>query len=157
MDYFDRRLCLGGMLLVFTGCVLGFIVPAYAPHPGMLAAHLNAVQTGIFLLVLALLWPKLQLGSRMSAWLGHLTWISFWLLQACLTLGAYAQVDTVLAALKPVVARQSSAEAALGSRALLQTFNQLLGSLIGPSLTERLLRSALANASSAPPVQDTPP
>jgi len=103
MDYFDRRLCLGGMLLVFTGCVLGFIVPAYAPHPGMLAAHLNAVQTGIFLLVLALLWPKLQLGSRMSAWLGHLTWISFWLLQACLTLGAYAQVDTVLAALKPVL------------------------------------------------------
>jgi len=62
-----------------------------------------------------------------------------------------------LAALKPVVARQSSAEAALGSRALLQTFNQLLGSLIGPSLTERLLRSALANASSGPPVQDTPP
>ena len=47
-----------------------------------------------------------------------------------------------LAALKPVVAQQSSAEAALGSRALLQTFNQLLGSLIGPSLTERLLRSA---------------
>ena len=103
MDYFDRRLCLSGMLLVFTGCVLGFIVPAYALHPGMLAAHLNAVQTGIFLLVLALLWPKLQLGSRMSAWLGHLTWISFWLLQACLTLGAYAQVDTVLAALKPVL------------------------------------------------------
>ena len=103
MDYFDRRLCLSGMLLVFTGCVLGFIVPAYAPHSGMLAAHLNAVQTGIFLLVLALLWPKLQLGSRMSAWLGHLTWISFWLLQACLTLGAYAQVDTVLAALKPVL------------------------------------------------------
>jgi len=103
MDYFDRRLCLGGMLLVFTGCVLGFIVPAYAPHPGMLAAHLNAVQTGIFLLVLALLWPKLQLGSRMSAWLGHLTWISFWLLQACLTLGAQVQVDTVLTALKPVL------------------------------------------------------
>ena len=103
MDYFDRRLCLGGMLLVFTGCVLGFIVPAYAPHPGMLAAHLNAVQTGIFLLVLALLWPKLQLGSRMSAWLGHLTWISFWLLQACLTLGAQVQVDTVLSALKPVL------------------------------------------------------
>jgi len=103
MDYFDRRLCLSGMLLFFTGCVLGFIVPAYAPHPGMLAAHLNAVQTGIFLLVLALLWPKLQLSSRMSTWLAHLTWMSFWLLQACLTLGAHAQVDTVLAALKPVL------------------------------------------------------
>jgi (hydroxyamino)benzene mutase len=103
MDHFDRRLCLGGMLLFFTGCVLGFIVPAYAPHRGMLAAHMNAVQTGIFLLVLALLWPKLQLSSRMSAWLVHLTWISFWVLQACLTLGAHAQVDTVLAALKPAL------------------------------------------------------
>lgn len=61
-----------------------------------------------------------------------------------------------LAALKPVVAQQSSAEAALGSRALLQTFHQLLGALIGPSLTERLLRSAWADASSGPPVQDTP-
>ncbi len=61
-----------------------------------------------------------------------------------------------LAALKPVVARQSSAEAALGSRALLQTFIQLLGSLIGPSLTERLLRSAWADASSGSPAQDTP-
>jgi hypothetical protein len=71
MDHFDRRLCLSGMLLFFAGCVLGFIVPAYAPHPGMLAAHLNAVQTGIFLLVLALLWPKLQLAPRRSAWLAH--------------------------------------------------------------------------------------
>jgi hypothetical protein len=60
-----------------------------------------------------------------------------------------------LAALKPVVARQSSAEAALGSRALLQTFDRLLGSLIGPSLTERLLRSAGPDALSGPP-QDTP-
>lgn len=61
-----------------------------------------------------------------------------------------------LAALKPVVARQSSAEAALGSLALSQTFHQLLGGLIGSSLTERLLRSAWADASSGPPVQDTP-
>jgi (hydroxyamino)benzene mutase len=101
MDHFDRRLCLSGMLLFFTGLLLGFIVPAYAPHHGMLAAHLNAVQTGIFLLVLALLWPKVPLGPRMSGWLAHLTWISFWVLQAGVTLAAHIQVDTALAGLKP--------------------------------------------------------
>jgi hypothetical protein len=69
--------------------------------------------------------------------------------------GTHQDADALdLAALKPVIARQSSAEAALGSRALLQTFNQLLGSLIGPSLTERLLRSAWADAPVNPPAQD---
>ena len=61
-----------------------------------------------------------------------------------------------LAALKPVVARRSGVEAALGSRVLLETFDQLLGSLIGPSLTERLLRSAWTHASSSLPKQDIP-
>jgi len=68
--------------------------------------------------------------------------------------GAQAAID--LAAMKSVVARQSNAEAALGSSALLQTFNRLLSSLIGPSLTERLLRGASAGSSSGPPAQDTP-
>ena len=67
--------------------------------------------------------------------------------------GAQAAID--LEALKSVVARQSNADAALGSSALLQTFNQLLSSLIGRSLTERLLRGASAGASSGAPVQDT--
>jgi hypothetical protein len=65
--------------------------------------------------------------------------------------GTHEEADALdLAALKTVIARQSGAEAALGSRALLQAFNQLLASLIGPSLTERLLRSARADASSDP-------
>jgi hypothetical protein len=50
--------------------------------------------------------------------------------------GSHSEID--LAALKSVVAQQSSADAALGGNALLQTFYQLLGSLVGPSLTERL-------------------
>lgn len=69
--------------------------------------------------------------------------------------GAPAAID--LAALKSVVAQQSSADAALGGNALLQTFYQLLGSLVGPSLTERLLRSVWARSLSGPPAQDTKP
>ncbi len=68
-----------------------------------------------------------------------------------------SQAEPDLEALKSVVAKQGSAEAAAGANALLQTFNQLLGSLIGPSLTGRLLRSAWADAPSGPPAQDTNP
>jgi hypothetical protein len=69
--------------------------------------------------------------------------------------GSQAEID--LAALKSVVAQQGSADAALGGNALLQTFYQLLGSLVGPSLTERLLRSVWADSLSGPPAQDTKP
>lgn len=66
--------------------------------------------------------------------------------------------DTLdLASLRPVLARQSAADAAAGSQALLQTVHHLLTSLIGPSLTERLLRSVWTDSSSARAAQDTPP
>jgi hypothetical protein len=45
-----------------------------------------------------------------------------------------------LGALRPVLAHRTSAEAAVGGVALLQTFNDLLATLIGRSLTEKLLR-----------------
>jgi hypothetical protein len=60
-----------------------------------------------------------------------------------------------LATLKSVLAQQSSADAEAGGGALLQTFHELLASLVGPSLTERLLRSVWANSLSGPPAQDT--
>lgn len=68
-----------------------------------------------------------------------------------------SQAEIDLTALKSVIAQQSSADAALGGNALLHTFYELLGSLVGPSLTERLLRSAWADSSSGPPAQDTTP
>jgi hypothetical protein len=60
-----------------------------------------------------------------------------------------------LATLKSVVAQQTGAQAALGSHHLLQTFCQLLGSLIGPSLTQRLLRPVRADSTSTALWQDT--
>ena len=64
------------------------------------------------------------------------------------------QTDMDLAALKSVFRQQSSANAAGGGSALFQTFYELLASLIGPSLTERLLRSVWATSSSGPSAQD---
>ncbi|HWU70347.1 MAG TPA: hypothetical protein VN017_03210 [Pseudoxanthomonas sp.] len=69
--------------------------------------------------------------------------------------GIQSTVD--LAALKSAFEQQSSANAAAAGDAFLQTFHDLLSSLIGPSLTERLLRPVWAPFSSGPPAQDTPP
>ena len=61
-----------------------------------------------------------------------------------------------LAALKAALAQQDSAVAAAAGGATLQTFHELLISLVGPSLTERLLRSVWTTFSSGSPAQDTP-
>jgi hypothetical protein len=59
------------------------------------------------------------------------------------------------AALKAALAQQTPAEAAAGGRALFQAFHELLTSLVGPSLTDRLLLPVWAHSSVASPVQDT--
>jgi len=61
------------------------------------------------------------------------------------------------AKLKSILAAQSSAGAAAGGGALLQTFQDLLASLVGPSLTERLLHPVWNSSSDSPPVQDFSP
>jgi hypothetical protein len=68
-----------------------------------------------------------------------------------------SQTPTDHAALKSALAKQSSVEAAAGSSAFLNTFYDLLSNLIGPSLTERLLRSVWGPHSSGPPAQDNSP
>ena len=69
--------------------------------------------------------------------------------------GLQTTIDFV--ALKSEFAQQSSADAASAGSALLHTFYDLLTSLVGLSLTERLLRSVWANTSRGPPAQDTSP
>ncbi len=63
--------------------------------------------------------------------------------------------DTDPAVLKSVLAQRSSAEAAAGGSAFLHIFHELLASLIGPSLTARLLRSVWESPSSGRTAQDT--
>lgn len=67
------------------------------------------------------------------------------------------QTDMDLPGLKAVVAQQSSVNATAGGGALLQTFYELLTSLVGPSLTERLFRSVWTNSLGDPPAQDASP
>ena len=60
--------------------------------------------------------------------------------------GLHEGIPTVLdmAHLKSALELQSSADAASAGGALLQTFYELLASLVGPSLTDRLLRPTWA-------------
>ena len=60
-----------------------------------------------------------------------------------------------LATLKSVLAQQDSPAAAAAGGATLQTFHELLTNLVGPSLTDRLLRSVWATFLSGPAAKDT--
>lgn len=62
-----------------------------------------------------------------------------------------------VAALKPLFAGQARAVAAAGASLLLRTFHELLSTLIGLSLTERLLRPVLATILSDSTAQDISP
>ncbi|MDI1261269.1 hypothetical protein [Aquabacterium sp.] len=59
--------------------------------------------------------------------------------------------------LHAVLAQQSSATAAAASAALLENFYDILTTLIGRSLTDRLLRPVCETTSSGQPAQDTSP
>ncbi|NZA28160.1 hypothetical protein H0E84_17410 [Luteimonas sp. SJ-92] len=57
-------------------------------------------------------------------------------------------------ALRSAVAQHSGVDAISNGASLLQTIHDLLVTLVGLSLTERLLRSVRANHSSGPPAPD---
>lgn len=67
-----------------------------------------------------------------------------------------ARIEMDLPALRSLLLQQDPASAAAGGGALLRTFYELLASLIGPSLTARLLDGAWNSISSGPAAQDTP-
>lgn len=58
--------------------------------------------------------------------------------------------------LQQALAQQSKEEAGAAAGALMQTFHDLLASMVGTSLTERLLHSVWANLLSGPLSQDIP-
>jgi hypothetical protein len=66
--------------------------------------------------------------------------------------GVLASMDP--SALKAALLQQTAAQAAAGGSALFETFRELLASLVGAALTERLLQALWTPSSGASPAQD---
>jgi hydroxylaminobenzene mutase len=67
MRTMNRRLMWHGMLLFLLGLLTGFVEPRFANVRMGLAAHLEGVMNGIFLLALGAAWNQVALGPRMKA------------------------------------------------------------------------------------------
>lgn len=66
MDNRPRRLCWHGMLLFLLGLITGLVVQQLANPRMGLAAHLEGLMNGIFLLALGAVWPRVRLSRRAS-------------------------------------------------------------------------------------------
>jgi (hydroxyamino)benzene mutase len=128
MDDVSRAICFAGFALFVFGLAIGFFLKA-PPNPrAALSAHLNAVQSGTFLVALALLWPKLAIWPHLAAPLGHAIWIAFWALEVGMVIAAFAPPASEGAPAGPVrrsaVAFQGAGSVAmfLALAALLFTF-----------------------------------
>jgi hydroxylaminobenzene mutase len=84
----ERRLAFAGLALFVAGLVIGFAIRAFPNPRAALSAHLNAVQSGTFLIVLGLLWPRLAVWKAAAQPLSHLVWIAFWGLEVGMVLAA---------------------------------------------------------------------
>jgi hydroxylaminobenzene mutase len=89
MTELERRLCFSGLALFVLGLALGFVLRVFPNPRAALSAHLNAVQSGTFLMVLGLLWPKLTVWRGAATPLAHLIWIAFWMLEVGMVLAAF--------------------------------------------------------------------
>jgi len=81
------RLIFLGVLLFFLGLVIGLLVPLFANPRMGLSNHLEGVMNGMFIMVLGLIWTRLELSER---WLK----ITFW----ALLYGSFANFTAVFIA-----------------------------------------------------------
>jgi hydroxylaminobenzene mutase len=64
-----------GVLLFFLGLVVGLLIPVLANPRMGLSSHLEGVFNGIFLVVLGLIWSKVNLSDK---WLKITFWLSIY-------------------------------------------------------------------------------
>ena len=86
----DRRLLWHGMLLFLLGLLTGFVIQQFSNPRMALAAHLEGILNGLFLLVLGAIWAQVRLSLRAAR-----------VARGCVLYGAYVNwgITTVAAAL----------------------------------------------------------
>jgi hydroxylaminobenzene mutase len=105
----ERRLCQSGLLLFFFGLPLGFAIHAMPNPRAALSAHLNAVQSGTALMVLGLLFSRLELSPRVASVAAVVLSLSFWGLELRILASAFAQPSSGLVMRSASVLGASSA------------------------------------------------
>jgi (hydroxyamino)benzene mutase len=96
MASIEPILCKAGFALFVAGLLLGAAIPRFkSPRLG-LSAHLTAVQGGIALIAIGLLWPHFNLAPLTSTVLSFALWISTWLLSLGIALAAMCGASKVL-------------------------------------------------------------
>jgi len=107
VDDLKRQLLWHGMLLFLLGLLTGLIEPQFHNLRMGLAAHLEGVMNGIFLLALGAVWPEVRLSPRLKIaayWSGLVGTYGNWLVTSlAATLGT--------SALSPIAAAGYSAQA----------------------------------------------
>jgi (hydroxyamino)benzene mutase len=83
----SEKLIFFGVLLFFLGLVAGLFIPMMANPRMGLSSHLEGVLNGIFLMILGLIWNKLEISMR---WLRITFWLSLY--------GTFANLLSVLTA-----------------------------------------------------------
>src|SRR6516165_10904297 len=97
MQSLFSTLCFMGTLLFMLGLLTGFGIPHFrSPRIG-LSAHLAAIESGLGLIAFGLLMPHLVLAAAWARTIGHLLWISLYLLWIGLVLAAVFGTGRVLA------------------------------------------------------------
>jgi hydroxylaminobenzene mutase len=113
IDTSAQRLWQAGLALFVFGLGFGFAIKAL-PNPRLaLSAHLNAVQSGTFLIALGLLWPQLSVWPKAAVALASAIWISFWTLEAGMVLAALVPADGARGAPLSVAAQLATGVGAL--------------------------------------------
>jgi len=77
-----------GLLLFLLGLLAGFVIPAFASPRLGLSAHVTGMQSGIALLAVGLLWPRLRFWGGWSVPTAYGLWISLYVIFVGMTLGA---------------------------------------------------------------------
>lgn len=134
--------------------------PSAPPLTGRLAHDADAGQVAV---VVAQVWLEVDLalspiiGQRGVAALMHRSLRLVGSRHPWLGQGQPAQLAEVdRAALQAALVLQTAPEALSGGLALFEAFRDLLASLVGPALTEQLLRTVWTPSTGAPPAQDMP-
>lgn len=64
----SRKLIRYGVLLFLLGLITGLVIPAMQNPRMGLSSHLEGVMNGMFLIILGLIWSRLNLSQRVLKW-----------------------------------------------------------------------------------------